>query len=73
MNLTTTGLAYAYSPERETLTSVSLSLGAGQVIFILGANGTGKTTLLECMSGVRMPLRGSVTVDGQDLHQLTVR
>jgi len=73
VNLTTTELAFAYSPEREILTSVSLSLGMGQVIFILGANGTGKTTLLECMSGLRMPLRGSVTIDEQDLHQLTVR
>jgi iron complex transport system ATP-binding protein len=73
VNLTTTELAFAYSPEREILTSVCLSLQQGQVLFILGANGTGKTTLLECMSGLRLPLRGSVTVNGQDLHQITVR
>lgn len=73
MNLTTTELAFAYSPEREILSSVSLSLPRGQVLFILGANGTGKTTLLECMSGLRTPLRGSVAVDGQDLRQLAVR
>lgn len=73
MNLTTTDLAFAYSPEREILTSVSLSLHQGQVFFILGANGTGKTTLLECMSGLRMPLRGTVTVNGEDLHDLAVR
>jgi len=73
VNLTTTDLAFAYSPEREILTSVSLSLQHGHVLFILGANGTGKTTLLECMSGLRTPLRGNVTVDGEDLHQLTVR
>ena len=73
MNLTTSTLAFAYSPEREILTSVSLSLETGRVLFILGANGTGKTTLLECMSGLRVPLRGSVRVDGQDLHQLPVR
>jgi len=73
VNLTTSELAFAYSPEREILTSVSLSLEKGCVLFILGANGTGKTTLLECMSGLRVPLRGSVRVDGQDLHQLPVR
>ncbi len=73
MKLTSTRLAFAYSPGREILRSVSLSVEAGQVVFILGANGTGKTTLLECISGLRAPLRGSVTVDGRDLHQLTVR
>lgn len=73
MNLTTTELAFAYTPEREILSCVSLSLEMGQVMFILGANGTGKTTLLECMSGLRSPLRGSVTVDGRDMHQLAVR
>jgi iron complex transport system ATP-binding protein len=73
VNLTTSELAFAYTPEREILSCVSLSLEMSQVMFILGANGTGKTTLLECMSGLRSPLRGSVTVDGQDMHQLPVR
>ncbi|MFC2079216.1 ABC transporter ATP-binding protein [Candidatus Bipolaricaulota bacterium] len=73
MRLESTALAFAYSPEREILQSVSLSLGTGQVLFILGANGSGKTTLLECLSGLRQPLRGSVAVDGQDLHQLAAR
>lgn len=73
MKLTATTVAFSYSPEREVLRSVSLSLNTGQVVFILGANGTGKTTLLECMSGLRMLLRGSVTIDGRDLHQLTAR
>ena len=73
MRLTATTVAFAYSPEREILRSVSLSLGTGHVTFILGANGTGKTTLLECISGLRTPLRGSVAVDGQDLNQLTAR
>ncbi len=73
MNLTASNLAFAYSSEREILTSVSLTLSSGQLMFVLGANGTGKTTLLECMSGLRLPLRGCVTVDGQDLHHLPIR
>ena len=73
MKLMSTALAFAYSVEREILQSVSLSLRTGQVTFILGANGTGKTTLLECLSGLRIPLRGSVTADGRDLHQLAPR
>lgn len=73
MKLMSTALAFAYSAKREILKSVSLSLRTGQVTFILGANGTGKTTLLECLSGLRIPLRGRVTADGRDLHQLAPR
>jgi iron complex transport system ATP-binding protein len=73
MRLTASDVAFAYSEEREVLRSVSLSLGAGRVLFILGANGTGKTTLLECLSGLRSPLRGTVSVDGQRLDQLPPR
>jgi len=73
MRLVSNELAFAYSPNREILESVSLAVESSQVAFILGANGTGKTTLLECLSGLRGPLRGSVTVDGQDIHQLAPR
>jgi iron complex transport system ATP-binding protein len=73
MKLMSSNVAFAYTADREILSSVSLSLSDGQVSFILGANGTGKTTLLECMSGLRVPLRGSVSIDGEDLHQLPLR
>jgi len=73
MKLISRDVAFAYTADREILSSVSLSLINGQVSFILGANGTGKTTLLECLSGLRVPLRGSVSIDGDDLHQLPLR
>ncbi|TFH08745.1 MAG: ABC transporter ATP-binding protein [Candidatus Atribacteria bacterium] len=71
MKLAATAVAFAYSPEQEVLRSVSLLLGSGQVMFILGANGTGKTTLLECLSGLRAILRGSVMLDSVEIHQLS--
>ncbi len=73
MKLEVKELAYAYTTNREVLRSVSLSLDAGQLAFVLGANGTGKTTFLECLFGLRAPLRGHVTVDGRDLHQISSR
>lgn len=73
MKLMAYDVAFAYTSDREILRSVSFSLTDGQVSFILGANGTGKTTLLECMSGLRPPLRGRVSIDGDDLHQLPPR
>lgn len=73
MNLTAHEVAFSYLPGLEILTRVTLTLSTGQVMFILGANGTGKTTLLECLFGLRQPSRGHVEVDGRDLHQLSPR
>jgi len=42
------------------LESVSLSIGKGKVIGILGPNGSGKTTLIKCMAGVLKPQSGRV-------------
>jgi iron complex transport system ATP-binding protein len=73
MKLTAHQLAFSYTPGVSILRSVSLTLSTGQVAFILGANGTGKTTLLDCLFGLRRPSRGSVLVDGRDLQQLAPR
>jgi len=73
MKLIATALAFAYSPEREVLRSVSLSLCDSQVMFVLGSNGSGKTTLLQCLAGLMNPLRGSIILDGQTLRELPLR
>jgi len=70
MNLTAHEVAFSYVPDVEILTSVTLPLRTGRVTFILGANGTGKTTLLECLFGLRQPTRGRVCVDGRDLAEI---
>jgi D-xylose transport system ATP-binding protein len=47
------------------LEGVSLKLAAGRVTALVGDNGAGKSTLVKIMSGVFMPNRGSVRVDGR--------
>lgn len=47
------------------LEGYSLAVGRGEVLAILGANGVGKTTLLNCMVGLRRPDSGTVTKTGQ--------
>lgn len=49
---------------------VSLSLPAGKVVTVLGANGAGKTTILKTISGVLDPLKGSVEFEGKPIQRM---
>ncbi|MCK1617241.1 ABC transporter ATP-binding protein [Bradyrhizobium sp. 159] len=55
----------------EAVRSVSLEVGANQIVTIVGANGAGKTTLLLAIMGI-LPLKGRVAFAGQDLAQLDI-
>lgn len=48
---------------------LSLALGAGEVLALLGPNGGGKTTLLKTLLGLLRPLAGRVWLDGRPLHE----
>ena len=50
----------------EALRGISFSVRGGEIFGLLGRNGAGKTTCLECVLGLRRPDAGSVTVDGID-------
>ncbi|PHH77847.1 hypothetical protein CDD82_3344 [Ophiocordyceps australis] len=46
--------------------NVSLRAGKGQIVALLGANGSGKSTTLDCIAGTCRPSSGCVTVDVQE-------
>ncbi|MHB8993386.1 MAG: ATP-binding cassette domain-containing protein, partial [Chloroflexota bacterium] len=48
-----------YGPAK-VLHDVSLSVGKGEMAFVIGRNGAGKTTLLKTICGVMHPARGSI-------------
>ena len=49
----------------EVLHSLSMQVGDGETVVVLGPNGHGKTTLLRAISGLIRPAGGSVEFDGR--------
>ncbi len=56
--------------KRLVIRDVSMDLGAGEVVALLGPNGSGKTTCFYCIAGLVSPDSGQVHVDGQDATAL---
>ncbi|MFD1492085.1 ABC transporter ATP-binding protein [Microbacterium wangchenii] len=50
------------------LDGVDLDVAAGAFVAVVGANGAGKTTLVQAVAGVLRPPRGTVRLDGLDVH-----
>jgi branched-chain amino acid transport system ATP-binding protein len=63
------GLSAGYG-EAVVLNDVSLSLGEGETLALLGRNGTGKTTLINTLAGATRQHAGSITLAGVALHKL---
>ena len=59
-------LRAGYGPV-EVLRGVSLAVGAGEIVALLGSNGAGKSTLNNNVSGIYRPTAGAVRFDGTDI------
>lgn len=64
--LTVAGLRAGYG-RVPVLRDVSLEVGRGEIVTLVGANGAGKSTLLKAIMGLLRPEGGSVTFDGRDV------
>lgn len=53
--------------KRPVIRDVTLELNRGEVVALLGPNGSGKTTSFYCIAGLITPDGGRVTIDGQDV------
>jgi branched-chain amino acid transport system ATP-binding protein len=66
------GLVSGYG-RTEVLRGVSLQVGAGEIVALLGSNGAGKSTLNNTVSGLLPAWRGRVHFDGADLTNASAR
>lgn len=61
------GLAWPGEVEVQALRNVTLEVARGEILGLLGANGVGKTTLLEILATFLLPTSGQAWVDGHDV------
>ncbi len=54
----------------EVLKGISIEVGAGEIVTIIGANGAGKTSTLMCVSGVNRTWSGKIRYDGREIQSL---
>ncbi|MEE9275055.1 MAG: ABC transporter ATP-binding protein [bacterium] len=64
------GVSFRYGGGEEVLRNVSLEVGSGVFLGLLGPNGGGKTTLVRLLLGQLRPLRGRIRVLGRPAHDL---
>ena len=57
----------------EALKSVSLQVARGEILGVMGASGCGKTTLLNCLSGLDGVTEGAVFIEGTNLATMNDR
>jgi branched-chain amino acid transport system ATP-binding protein len=55
------------------LKGISLTVGKGQLVALIGANGAGKTTTLRAISGLLHPTAGSIMFEGRDITHASAR
>lgn len=53
--------------ENRGLKNISLSVSVGEFVVLMGRNGSGKSTILDCIAGFRQPAKGRISVAGVNL------
>ncbi len=64
---------FSYEPDRPVLRDVSLRVGKGEVVALVGPSGGGKTTLLEMVARFQDPDQGEILLDGVSARKLSRR
>ncbi len=62
-------VSYAYG-EQSVLQGINIRIRKNTAVAFVGASGVGKTTLVDLLTGVLKPTRGTICIDDRDLHAL---
>ncbi len=64
-------LTFGYDGSRKVFEDLSFSLKPGMLYALMGGNGSGKTTVLRCLSGLLPGFSGSITLEGAPIRKIT--
>ena len=67
MSLAATGISFAWPGQGTLLDGVGLSVADGEFLALVGANGSGTSTLLRLLAGLLVPAAGTVELGGAKL------
>ncbi|KRO28775.1 ABC transporter ATP-binding protein [Lactiplantibacillus fabifermentans] len=68
-----TDLNFGYSPDKPIIKDLSVTLNRGEMISLVGQNGTGKSTLSNLITGFLTPQSGALTFNGKSLADQSVK
>ncbi len=63
------GFSYASNPQKDVLDGLDLNIESGETVALVGASGSGKTTMVNLLLRLYNPKRGAVSLDGTDVQQ----
>lgn len=62
-------VGFGYPNSAPVVDGLSLSVGTGEVVVLVGRSGAGKSTILKLVNRMILPLAGTVRVEGRDTRE----
>ncbi len=66
-------VVFGYDKDKSVIKDVSLNVGEGEIVALLGNNGAGKSTLSQLITGILKPQSGRVRYAGEDISTWSIR
>jgi iron complex transport system ATP-binding protein len=70
MKLKVRDVEFSYNNGQNVLNNIQMTVGANEVLTILGPNGVGKTTLLKCINGLLKIRTGTIMIDEEEIRKM---
>ena len=66
-------LSFSYNSSRKIIDNISFGIKKGEIVGILGKNGSGKTTVLNLITGFLKDYSGSISINGKDIRNFSLK